>query len=106
RSFLNEAQGIFPRTDSRDRLPSDVARSKIDSRSFTVNLIQFAREMTKSCAGTPEIMRCELLDAGPGRGTDSVQASIVFFTQRGTETVRIWPPFPTKSAITKCSSRS
>jgi hypothetical protein len=37
---------------------------------------------------------------------DSVQESTVLFTQRGIGTVRIWPPLPTRSAITQCSSRS
>jgi len=33
------------------------------------------------------------------------QASTLLFTQIGMGTVRTWPPLPTRSAITQCSSR-
>lgn len=33
-----------------------------------------------------------------------VQASIPSFTQSGTGMVRMWPPLPTRSAMTRCSS--
>ena len=39
------------------------------------------------------------------RPAPRVQASTAVFTHAGIGTVRMWPPFPTKSAMTQCSSR-
>src|SRR5215471_8197479 len=105
-----------------------------------LDLIQLtAGEMTQTCAGAPEIMRCELLNAGSGRGifhyfpenlrrhpVSPDSASLVDRAEHSTgrdvrrfcpvvhgplhpkrnRNLQIWPPLPTRSAITQCSTRS
>jgi hypothetical protein len=66
-------------------------------------------QITLGVKPSPEILPALLMDRSNGPAfmpAPKLQLSTDCFTHAGTGTVRIWPPFPLKSAITQRPSRS
>jgi hypothetical protein len=103
-NLLQFPTGLMAKTGASPALRSWGARAGI-SQSFAFCFT--IPQMTLGLKPVPQTLPALLIERRRVPAVipeAAVQASIPAFTQSGTGMVRMWPPLPTRSAMTQCSS--